>query len=544
MKPLLSFLLQGQYFWSENGRWVGLDSSVCVVPQVNSSQFPKVVIDVLIRCGKTVVVLPDIVWEAVKFLYGSSCPFTTIIPSVVRQAIRVNSQSYTTLSRVDKLKLLHYCLDDRNYYDLNGLTLLPTVVSTFVTFITNQAGVKLYVCDKNFLDTKLLANNSSTLVNVEGEDDSLHHKLIEVANSRCTQLQMLTPESVAVLLKQTSPFQNGWCCYGSAGGFYNENWLKTFWRWVGEHSLSCFVDIPLVPICGSKNAKRFKVVAYSLRVFMCNKNAYLCFNELVAGAEKLGCYLTCSEDFPYLHHYDIDGYVPQFSQSCLLNVAQTYNYDNVVLMHKEANAIQYFLFHHPITLNSTQKSVALKLRMFTTLKSDTLTSLHNANSSTGGRSGTFLIIDPDRISEYMFALPPNPPIIICERSIADNLNDALPNTCLILTKLLLIVNVILSAIERKKINQNSILKVTSMLLEPKEYNSLASISGGGRLTAKLRSLKYLPTSCYNKLFSPCEVYDPTDPVVKELFEGQNVFPIAPFSSAHFPVLKQLGTYEG
>ena len=28
--------------------------------------------------------------------------------------------------------------------------------------------------------------------------------------------------------------------------------------------------------------------------------------------------------------------------------------------------------------------------------------------------------------------------------------------------------------------------------------------------------------------------------MKELFEGQNVFPIAPFSSDHFPVLKQLG----
>ena len=47
----------------------------------------------------------------------------------------------------------------------------------------------------------------------------------------------MTPESVAVLFKQASPFQNGWSCYGSAGGFYNENWLKTFWSWVAVHSL-------------------------------------------------------------------------------------------------------------------------------------------------------------------------------------------------------------------------------------------------------------------------------------------------------------------
>ena len=185
MKPLLPLLLQGQYIWSENDRWIVLDLSVCVVPQVISSQFPKVaVIDVLIRCGKTVAVLPENVWDAVKFIYGSSYPFTTITPSVVRQSIRANSQSYTNLSKADKFQLLHYCLDDRNYYDLNGLILLPTVIDTFVAFHNDQSGVKMHVCDKQFLDTKLLANNLSTLVSVEGEDASLHHKLREIANSR------------------------------------------------------------------------------------------------------------------------------------------------------------------------------------------------------------------------------------------------------------------------------------------------------------------------------------------------------------------------
>ena len=546
LNPLLPVLLQGQYFWSENGRWVGLDSSVCVVPQVNSSQFPKVVIDVLIRCGKSVVVLPDNVWDAVKFIYGSSYPFTTITPSVVRQAIRSSPQTYANLSRTEKFHLLHYCLNDRNYYDLNGLILLPTVVSTFVAFSTNQSGVKMHVCDKTFLDTKLLANNSSTLVNVEGDDVSLHHKLREVANNRCTQLQILTPESVAVLLKQTSPFQNGWCCYGSAGGFYNEIWLKKFWNWVSVHRLSYFVNIPLVPVCGGKNSNGFKVVALSHRdythTFVYNRSASVFYSELVTGTEKLGCHLTCSDDFPFLYHSELNNYVPQLSQSALLSIAAQINYQNVVFSQEEAKALKYFLFQHPVSvsLSAGNKSVATNLSIFAVLQTNNLTSLQKAKSYIGGNNAAMLVTESDIISKYTFCLLPSPLIITCERDIVTNLQARLPGTCWVPTKLQLIVHVILLAIENKQLSRDHILKVTSTLLDPTEYYSLTNTSGGQALVNKLRSLKYLPTSQNSDLFSPCEVYDPMDHVVKELFEGQNVFPIAPFLSVHFTVLKQLG----
>ncbi|XP_065905470.1 sacsin-like [Dysidea avara] len=545
LKPLLPLLLQGQYIWSGNGRWVGLDSSVCVVPQVNSSQFPKVVIDVLIRCGKTVVVLPDNVWDAVKFIHGSSYPFTTITPSVVRQAIRSNSQSYANSSRADKFHLLHYCLYDGNYHDLNGLILLPAVVSTFVAFSTNQSGVKMHVCDKKFLNTKLLANNSSTLVNVEGDDVSLHHKLIEVANSRCTQLQILTPESVAVLLKQTSPFQNGRCCYGSAGGFYNENWLKTFWSWVAVYSLSYFVNIPLVPVCGGRNSNGFKVVALThrdyTRTFIYNRSTSLFYTGLVSGAEKFGCHLTCL-DYSFLYHSELNNYVPQLSQSVLLSIAAQMNYQSTVFSQEEAKALKYFLFQHPVSifLNAGQKLVAANLGIFTVLQTNKLTSLQNAKSYVGGNDAAMLVTEPDIISKYTFCLLPSPLIITCERDIVTNLQARLPGTCWVPTKLQLIVHVILLAVENIQLSRDHILKVTSTLLDPTEYYSLINTSGGQALANKLRSLKYLPTSKNSDLFSPCEVYDPMDHVVKELFEGQNVFPIAPFSSVHFPVLKQLG----
>ena len=545
LHPLLSLLLQGQYFWSENGRWVGLDSSVCVVPQVNSSQFPKVVIDVLIKCGKTVVVLPENVWDAVKFFNKSSYPFATITPSAVRQTIRSISQSYSNLSKAEKFQLLHYCLEDKDYSNLNGIVLLPTVVNTFIAFGTDQSAVKMYVCDKQFLDTKLLANNSSTLVNVEGEDVRLHDKLIEVANSRYTQLHILKPESVAVLLKQTSPFQNGWCCYGSAGGFYNENWLKTFWSWVSADSLSFFVNIPLIPVCFGKDDNGFKVVELNYQentqVFICNQSASLFFCELVTAGEKLGCHVTSSEEFAFLDCSKLSGYVPQLSQSLLLNVSHA-NLENIFFSQEEATALRQFLFYHSInfSLNVGQRLVALKLNIFTIVQSNALTSLKNAtNVLKENKSMVIVVLEPESIRKYLLFLPP---IITCERNITENLQPMLPETCWFPTKLQLIINVIFFAIENKQLNKAGIVKVTSMLLEPNEYYSLVITSDGDLLFNKLKLLKYLPTSDddNDNLFSPCEVYDPTDHVVKELFEGQNVFPIAPFSSAHFPILKQLG----
>ena len=119
LKPLLSLLLQDQLFWSQNGSWVKLQSSVYVVPQMNSGQFPQVVINALIRCGKIVVSLADRVWDAIKFIYTNGYPFTTITPSLLRQSIKGNSGSYTNITRAEKLQLLHYCLEDRNYYDLS-----------------------------------------------------------------------------------------------------------------------------------------------------------------------------------------------------------------------------------------------------------------------------------------------------------------------------------------------------------------------------------------------------------------------------------------
>ena len=541
LKPLLSLLLQDQLFWSQNGSWVKLQSSVYVVPQMNSGQFPQVVVSTLIKCSKVVVVLDNRVWEAVRYMHpNSGYPFTIITPKLVRQTIKNNSASYTDISRIDKFLLLDYCLEDGKYCDLSGLILLPLVNNAFSAFDTNLVH-KVYICDTKFLQTRLLANNEEVLVNVEVEDSDLHYKLTKIADSNHTQLQHLTVEDIAVMIRTLLPFQNGWCYCGSAGDFYNENWLKTFWWWVNAHHLDHFIDIPLLPIINEKKSDCFQIV--SLRdkndswVIKYNN----CHDDLITATSKLGCYLTCSDKFQFLFHSELNKYVHDLTASSVLNISSSQTtYEHAKFTQGEATALRHFLFQHHVGLSIEQKSVVLNLCIFPTIQNNALHSLSSAKCTVAGKSGAMLVLEPEHLKKYILYIPQTPLILTCEGLFVENLQTMLPGDSWCPTKLQIILYVILVACESKVLSKESIVKFTSILLESNEYQSLISKPESGSFINKLKTLRFIPTSQNCGLYSPSEVYDPEDLVVTELFHGQSVFPVVPFSTIHFPALKRLG----
>ena len=543
LRPLLSLLLQDQLFWSQNGSWVKLQSSVYVVPQMSSGQFPQVVINALIRCGKVVVVLDDRVWEAVNFMYANGYPFSTITPSLLREAIKSNPASYTSMCRTEKFQLLQYCLEDRNYYDLPGLLLLPVVNNTFVAFGSNLLPNKVYTCSTQFIQTRILANNEAALVNVEVEDSALHQKLLEIANSNCTQLIKLTVEALAVMLKQFLPFQNGWCCYGATGTFYNEKWLKAFWNWVSAYSLSSFIGIPLIPVCKGKNDNGFKVVALqnknNSKVIKYNKNTNY-HPELITAAGKLGCHLTCFEEYQFLYHSELNNYIYDLTPSSVLNISSQTSYQNILFTQEEAIALRHFLFQHRFNLNSGQNSVVSYLRIFPTIQNNILHSLQTARYIVAGRSAAMLMSEPECLSKYKFCIPQAPVILFCEGGFASNLQSMLPGNSWFLTKLQVVLYVILVTIENNHISKQDMVKFFSMLLKPSEYHSLITGAEGSQVINKLKSLRFIPTSQNGDLHLPSETYDPKDAVVKGLFEAQNAFPVTPFTDIHLTTLRELG----
>ena len=324
LNPLLSLLLQDEVFWSRfNHTWVKLQSCVYVVPKINGSTFPQAVISALINCGKTIIMLHSHVWEAVE--YVGEVSFTIITPSIVRQTLKSNQESYVNMNRAEKLQLLCYCLDDdeKAYNELCGLALLPVRENIFVTFTSNNSQSEAFTCSSELLQANLLSFDMVNLVNLTGEDDGLHKKLVGLAESKCTQLQAMTLQSLGKILKSHKPFQNGYCDREEKSGFFNQRWLASFWKWIKNNSLTPFMSIPLIPVSTHQGATAFKIVPLSLKceskVIKCAKNK-IYDTEMINVADKLRYFITYSEEYEFFNHLNLDDFVNDFSPPSFLEI--------------------------------------------------------------------------------------------------------------------------------------------------------------------------------------------------------------------------------
>ena len=262
--------------------------------------------------------------------------------------------------------------------------------------------------------------------------------------------------------------------------------------------------------------------------------------ELISATGKLGCYLTCSDEFQFLYHSELNNYVHDLTPSSVLNISSQIAYQNVTFTQEEATALRHFLFQYRNYLNVGQQSVMLRLCIFSTMQNSTLHSLQSARCVVAGRYAAILMLEPEYLSQYIFCIPQTPIILICERGYIGSLQSMIPNSTWTLTKLQVILYVVLLAIETNQISRENLLKFFSIVLAPNEYHSLASGPEGSQFINKLKSLKFIPTDQNSVLSLPSETYDPKDPVITGLFEGQSVFPVSPFSDVHLAALRELG----
>ena len=309
---------------------------------------------------------------------------------------------------------------------------------------------------------------------------------------------------------------------------------------ISAYSLYYFISIPLLPVCNEKDSNRFRIVALqnisSSRVIKYNKNVNN-HPELISATGKLGCHLICSE---FLYHSELNNYVHDLTPSSVLNISSQTAYQNVVFTQEEATALRHFLFQYHVSLNAGQQSVVLRLCIFPAIQNIFLHSLQSARCYVAGRSTAILMSEPECLNKYMFCIPQTPLILTCERGYVGNSQSMLPGSSWCPTKLQAILYVILLAIENNQISRQDLLKFFSIILEPSEYHSLIIEPEGSQFNSKLNFFLFVPTSQNSNLCLPSETYDPTDHIITELFAGQNVFPIVPFSNIHFAALRELG----
>ena len=545
LNPLLSHLLHEKLFCASNGNWIKLQPSVYVPPEGKGGNFSDVVVSALIQCGKVVVELPNRIWEAIKLVRSNSVyPFTVISPHLVRQILKGSPSSYVNMSRDEKLELLQYCLDDDDgFNDLTDLILLPVTDKSFQTFKKCSYKQTIYIYDLDFLKPQLLAGHKDNLVNLEAENKVLHHKLQLIAKTNCTQLRILTLEAVALMLKNDELFKTGYCPKDSEA-FFNDIWLKLFWKWVQNHSLSPFISIPLVPISNHMKNTKFKVVPLLCKdqsqVIKCSKND-IDDDKLITASEKLGCYISFTDDFKYFYHPELDDCIHGLSPSSFLSISVRLSVKNAIFTTKEAKAIRHFLFQRDMQLTKAQSNMVLTLRIFPAIQNNTLYSISGAKTTIQGETGAIMIAESIFPSNYKYYMPETPVILTCSAFILANLQSMLPAEVIwSFTKAQLTLFVMLPAIENDQLSRDDIISCTSIILEPKEYYDLIDSSEGDYIFSKLQSLNSLPTNERGPLLSPLKVYDPNDDVVVELFKGQEVYPVDPFVEKYFPILRELG----
>ena len=192
-----------------------------------------------------------------------------------------------------------------------------------------------------------------------------------------------------------------------------------FWNWVKNHPLSSFVSIPLIPISNGMQYNRFKVSPLLCKnqsqVIKCNKTEVY-DHELITAAEKLGCYISFSDDFRYLYHPELDSFIHSLSVSSFLYISLRLSIKNAMFTSKEAKALRQFLFQHSVQITKDQSSFVSALYIFPAVQNNVLYSLSGVKTTLAGKNGAVLMAESFFSRDYRCYIPKRPIILTCSIS--------------------------------------------------------------------------------------------------------------------------------
>ena len=130
-KPFFKLLLAENvvHTQADGGSWVKKEAAI--FQRQSEGQENDLLLRVLLSVRLSAVTVPRHVQTALDIYFPDQ---TEIEPSLIRHVLRQVPSCYTKLDRKEKLFLLHFCLRDRNFSDLNGLQLLPLSNGQFAKF--------------------------------------------------------------------------------------------------------------------------------------------------------------------------------------------------------------------------------------------------------------------------------------------------------------------------------------------------------------------------------------------------------------------------
>ncbi|XP_052432577.1 sacsin [Carassius gibelio] len=339
LEPLFNDLLQQPVVYSLNGSWVQVDETI--FSDLDSSlDTTETVIKYLQSSGMILAQMPAYIDAVLTMFVTNPGSLRRVTPSFVRQTLR---KCRHRGSSNEKLLLLEFILSDACYNDLIGLELLPLQDETFAVFSSSVNDKDaVYIASEEY-PRSLYPGLEGRFV-LESIAPHVMTSLKEAAKSRvqqylwgcsgrpCTQVQVLTPERSARLIKEV--LTTAWSSRDFAVQWYpgdqekqhpSASWLKIIWKHLYINfpdDLSVFEDLPLipnVPLTDTLDSLELLRLKSPSPIILVNEEEGPPSDDLLEVMKKLGCVIMKQLD-PCLHHPLLKNYLHQSSPSTLLQI--------------------------------------------------------------------------------------------------------------------------------------------------------------------------------------------------------------------------------
>ncbi|XP_072039950.1 sacsin-like [Amphiura filiformis] len=443
-----------------------------------------------------------------------------VSPDIVRKAIR--GESLAWLNREQKLHLLRYILEDKQFHDLQNIQLLPLADSSFATFSSARASAPVYICTDDIpidlfpnIPSRFTAKDMpSVLTNADAY----------------TQLQRLTPQMVPSLLKEALPrdwVQGNGLINWTPGAYLqpNVNWLEVIWSWLSRNSttvpLTKLNSLPLIQLDASGSSLQLARL-YVHQLIHREKRGY---GQTQTLSDAICTYLE-TLDIVVVRHY-LPSFIAQHPQ--VDTIIKSPNYvgvaavlesawkthgnrviQNVTLSGNGLKADIKNLFKHA-SLSAQSKRLLSQLPLFATSDHNYMSVSQVKIAVPSGFHGV-----PVKRLRTRFLLQQDE-----SDSLAINLGARrIPEQDLLSTY-------IFPDIENNFYNSQENTLIMTWVLERPTYDS------------RVKNIRFVPTD--GGLCRPQELFLPDEPRLRLLFQGQPVFPVGVYASGKpLHCLKRVG----
>ena len=530
LQPLFASLFSEAVVWTERtealqqvGEWILITQATFISEGITIA---SVVCQALSNCGVKLATIPSNIWAAIRH---NRVGITEVNPQFTRAKLRSYPQSYTSIDPIGKRELLRYCLSDRYYQDLSGLYLLPLANRSFTNFDNLFGAHLVYLCTSD-CPRSLLPNLDNLLVDVI-DDTDLHSSLSEVAFFQGTKLKTITESEVAKLLPQAMPSdwqRSSTSLVDMPNAHLPVAWLATFWKWLQNRSLKLFNNQLIIPVYQStqQNRESFYITRLSTQSSVVYVGSYVsCSSSMLSALYKMNVIVCQQSEFSFVHHRQLTGYMKQFDTNGVLDaVAYQSAYFNVVFTSEEAKSLRNFLIDSTYTPNLQRRTVLQNLCIFSSVENSS-GKLYSLSSVSTYSLAQKALGEPANSAISVTNLPPNLVLFSSSNYHQLKLLQSLQVTFPTDTRLLL--DHIFPLIQGRSFPNHLVDDLMAEVIDVFQVLNAKDNS----LATTIQILPFLPTVSGGRK-SPKDLFDPSNDNVKALYNGEDVFPLAPFNTAH------------